>query len=491
MSILEERIEHIIVLMLENRSFDNLLGRLRPASPAYDGLTGSESNPLNIRSAAQSIGVWNQPGMDPDTMTIPTPDPGETWDDMNAQLFGFGGTPGLHVPPMSGFVDNYVSHGGMFHTARSPRAPMHYFTPDQVPVLSQLARAFAVSDQWFASAPCQTWPNRFFLHTGMAGRYANNRMFRPHEMPTIFTRFNDCGQPNGWKVYFHDLPQCLALTDLWHHRDRFHSYDQFAKDLTDGTLPSYAFIEPRYFPDTDFPSDMHPPHDITFGERLIANVYNALRASPYWEKTLLVITFDEHGGCYDHVPPPLAVSPGGEVSREGFTFNRYGVRVPAVLISPYIGAGSVLRVSDALPHQGPPYPFDHTSVIATLRKRFKLGGPLTHRDGIAPTLEPVFNLTGPDNPGPAQIAVTALEQDGERLEVDRHRLLSDFQKSLHALAAHLPSLIDDVNHAEQTITDHVTAWRDGTQRTEVPDHKTSLEAVPFIKEQVRRFLAWV
>lgn len=489
MAILEDHIDHIIVLMLENRSFDCLLGKLRPGDPDYNGLSGQEFNLLNIKSAPQSIGVWNQPGTDPATLSIPTPDPGESWDSMNAQLFGFGGTPGLQVPTMSGFVDNYVTRpkGG----PRLPQAPMHYFTPDQVPILSQLANAFAVSDQWFASAPCQTWPNRFFLHTGTAGRYANNQMFRPHEMPTIFTRFNAHEQPDGWKVYFHDVPQCFALTDLWHHRDHFHLYEQFAQDIADGSLPSYTFIEPRYFPDMDFPSDMHPPHDITFGEQLIADVYNTLRASSYWDKSLLIITFDEHGGCYDHVPPPRAVSPDGEPSREGFTFNRYGVRVPAVLVSPYIKAGTILRIASTLPHQGPPYPFDHTSVIATLRQRFTLGGPLTHRDGAAPHLGTVFTLTGPDNLGPQRLTVSTAEQGNERLEADRHRPLSDLQVSLHALAAHLPSIIDDVNHAEQTITTHITAWREGTQRIDVPDHKTSLEAVPYIKEQVRRFLAWV
>ncbi len=489
MAVLEDHIDHIVVLMLENRSFDCLLGKLRPAGPDYNGLSGHEINTLNIQSAPRSIGVWNQPGTDPATLSIPTPDPGESWDDMNAQLFGFGGAAGLQVPPMSGFVDNYITRpkGG----PRSPQAPMHYFTPDQVPMLSRLAEAFAVCDQWFASAPCQTWPNRFFLHTGTAGRYANNRMDRPHEMPTIFTRFNAHGQPDGWKVYFHDMPQCLALTDLWHHRDHFYFYERFAEDAAKGTLPSYAFIEPRYFPDTDFPSDMHPPHDITFGERLIAHVYNTLRASPCWQKSLLIITFDEHGGCYDHVPPPRAVSPDGEPSREGFTFNRYGVRVPAVLVSPYIKAGTVLRITDDLAHQGPPYPFDHTSVIATLRRRFALGGPLTHRDGAAPLLGSVFNLTGPENPGPESLTPTSGEQDNERLEADRHRPLSDLQESLHALAAHLPSITDDVNHAEQTIADHVTAWREGTQRIDVPDHKTPLEAVPYIKEQVRRFLALI
>ncbi len=130
-------------------------------------------------------------------------------------------------------------------------------------------------------------------------------------------------------------------------------------------------------------------------------------------------------------------------------------------------------------------------MIATLRKRFTLGGPLTHRDGVAPDLGSVFTLPGPDDPGPAHLEVTTAEQDNERLEADCHRPLSDLQQSLHALAAHLPSIIDDVNHAEQTIVGHVRAWREGAQRIDVPDHKTPLEAVPYIKEQVRQFLAQI
>lgn len=493
MGVLEERIDHIIVLMLENRSFDSLLGRLHPVTSAFDGLPNDACNPLRIHDTGATVPAWNSPGMDPETMTIPTPDPGEQWDDMNVQLFGVGGVPGLQIPTMDGFVDNYVSLGLKANAVRAANAPMHYFMPEQVPVLSQLARAFAVCDQWFASAPCQTWPNRFFLHTGSAGRYANNQLLRPHEMPTIFNRFNDNDQPDGWKVYFHDMPQCLALTNLWHYRERFHLYETFAQDLTAGTLSSYTFIEPRYFPDTAFPSDMHPPHDISFGDQLIADVYQKLRNSPYWEKSLLIILFDEHGGCYDHVAPPRAVSPDGEVSHEGFTFNRYGVRVPAVLISPYIKPGTVLRIPNAVPHQGPPYPFDHTSVIATLRSRFHLGGPLTHRDGVAPNLAAVFNLTEPTNSGPAPETVvpSVTEMSDETLEAHKHWILSDFQKTLHALAAYLPSVIDDVKHAEDTIDAHITAWREGTKRMDVPDHKTPLEAVPYIKEQLRKFLQWL
>ena len=125
------------------------------------------------------------------------------------------------------------------------------------------------------------------------------------------------------------------------------------------------------------PNDAHPPHNVAYGEQLIADVYNALRAGPGWKQTLLVITCDEHGGCYDHVPPPQATPP--DVLRpDGFDFSYFGVRVPAVIVSPYVKAGSVIRPPGTTP-------FDHTSIIATLRKLFNFA-PLTHRDAAAPDL---------------------------------------------------------------------------------------------------------
>ena len=187
---------------------------------------------------------------------------------------------------------------------------MHYFTPDQVPVISQLARAFGVSDRWHASAPCQTWPNRFFVHTGPANGYVNNSPTHfPYQMKTVFNRLAEAGQ--NWRVYFHDIPQSATLALLWdraltHFR---HFETDFAQDAAAGSLPAYSFIEPRYFTDTllnKMPNDEHPPHNVAYGEALIAAVYNAVRGGPRWKQTLLVITYDEHGGCFDHVVPPPA-----------------------------------------------------------------------------------------------------------------------------------------------------------------------------------------
>jgi phospholipase C len=157
-----QKIDHIVVLMLENRSFDTLFGKLYPKSNAFEGLAGSEQNP-NANGAP--VVVWNTPGTDETAMRIPNPDPGELWTDINTQLFGNPTPAPSQMPTMDGFVKNYLEQQQSNpQLAYDPKSVMHYFTPDQVPVLAQLAKQFAVSDHWFASAPCQTWPNRWFVH---------------------------------------------------------------------------------------------------------------------------------------------------------------------------------------------------------------------------------------------------------------------------------------------------------------------------------------
>ncbi|HKJ94958.1 MAG TPA: alkaline phosphatase family protein, partial [Gammaproteobacteria bacterium] len=218
------RIEHVVVLMLENRSFDSMLGSLYPGNPGYDGLSGDESNPDS--GSGHDISVWSADATDPASMSIPDPDPGELWSDINMQLFGLNGTPNDRPPPMNGFVDNYIRQRAEPAARYSPETIMHYYSPQQVPVISQLARHFAVSDQWFASAPCQTWPNRFFLHCATAGGYENNSPPHfPYMMETVFNQLEEADQP--WRIYFHDFPQTLTLTKLWPNLEHFRFFDEF------------------------------------------------------------------------------------------------------------------------------------------------------------------------------------------------------------------------------------------------------------------------
>src|SRR6516164_9079045 len=151
-----QSINHIVVLMLENRSFDCLLGTLYPTSNSFEGLNGTEQNP---DASGTPVVVWNSPGTDETTMRIPNPDPGELWTDINMQLFGNPAPTPSQTATMVGFVQNYLAQQQLTY---DPKSVMHYFAPAQVPVLSQLAQKFAVCDRWFASAPCQTWPNRWF-----------------------------------------------------------------------------------------------------------------------------------------------------------------------------------------------------------------------------------------------------------------------------------------------------------------------------------------
>jgi phospholipase C len=426
-------IEHVVVLMLENRSFDCMLGKLYPRDPGFEGLPDDAANPW----LGQPVRAWPVPGdtLDATSACIPDPDPGELFTDMNVQLFG---TPPAPAASMSGFVENYM---GQQPIPADCRLPMHYFTPEQVPVISALARSFGVCDQWYASAPCQTWPNRFFAHSGTCLGYVNNSNFPfPYEAPSIFRRLGDSGK--GWRVYFHDVPQSILLRDIWFEAPfHFRFFSTFLSDAINGTLPNYSFIEPRYFTDlflNNIPNDEHPPHNVLYGEKLIADVYNAVRQSPCWKKTLLVITYDEHGGCFDHMPPPAAVSPDAN-KPNGFDFTRYGVRVPAVIISPYMPPGSKVRaMPTGVPSSAAPYPFDHTSIIKTLRRLFGLGAKLTDRDEAAPDLIDALSLDEPQNDGPSSISPAAAAATIAQLKERGGAAPNHMQAALSQMAGQLP-----------------------------------------------------
>jgi phospholipase C len=301
-----------------------------------------------------------------------------------------------------------------------------------VPVISRLAKQFAVCDRWFASAPCQTWPNRWFVHAATADGHENNRPIHLPDVETIYNRFEQA-RIGDWKIYFHDIAQAHTLLKLFLLSNHFHFYRQFQADCQRGQLPSYSFIEPQYYSDMAHPeNDQHPPSVVTLGEQLIADVYNRLRSSKLWIKTLLIITHDEHGGCYDHVPPPSATQPETARPDQVFKFDRYGVRVPAVIVSPYVTRGTILRPPGAVP-------YDHTSIIATLRKRFPaLGGPLTHRDETAPDLESALTLATPDNKGPPHLKALPYAPTPAAAAIADVRPLNDNQKALVGLAANLP-----------------------------------------------------
>jgi phospholipase C len=302
-----------------------------------------------------------------------------------------------------------------------------------------------VCDDWHASAPCQTWPNRFFAHTGTALGYVDNKTFKiPFDAPSLFRRLED--NANDWRVYFHDMPQSILLKDIWvYAASHFRYFSQFLADAHAGVLPAYSFIEPQYFADlfsSRIPNDEHPPHNILYGEQLIAKVYNAVRSSRCWKNTLLLITYDEHGGCYDHVVPPVATPPDLAINNSyNFSFNTYGVRVPAVIVSPWIPAGSRIRSpgygDGKAARTGPP--FDHTSIISTVREIFELPAPLTARDSTAPTLLVALSLAAPNNDGPPNLSTVLDAPSIDLVSARGSSVPNSMQAALAAAAVSLPS----------------------------------------------------
>jgi phospholipase C len=274
-------------------------------------------------------------------------------------------------------------------------------------VLSALAAEFAVFNFWHSSLPGPTWPNRFFIHAATSGGLTDSPTTSQiitgfsFEHDTIYERLRDAGK--SWCIYHDGLPQTAGLANL---RDEFinpftknfQDMDDFYDDVDNGQLPDYTFIEPSYDTGNNYlgGNSMHPLNDIRKGEALVKQVYEKLRASNYWRETMLIITFDEHGGFYDHQPPPAAVPPGDEAKyanqNYSFRFDRLGVRVPALVISPYTARGTV--IGDVDNPGAVATIFDHTSVLHTVEEFFGLP-PLTKRDAAAQTLEVALNQTTP------------------------------------------------------------------------------------------------
>jgi len=272
---------------------------------------------------------------------------------------------------------------------------MSGFRPDTVPVYCELVKEFDVCDRWFASNPASTQPNRLFVHSATShGLVSNDTKALVAGLPqrTIFDALHDEGFSFG--IYYQYPPSTLFYRNLRQlkYAGSFHAFDlDFRRHCREGKLPSYVVVEQRYFDLEILPgNDDHPSHDVAEGQRFVKEVYEALRSGPQWEETLLVVTYDEHGGFCDHVPTPAGAgvvpSPDGIVSAAPFFFgfDRLGVRVPALLVSPWIEPGTVLHRPSG------PYPtseFEHSSIPATVKKLFNLRSFLTKRNAWADTLD--------------------------------------------------------------------------------------------------------
>jgi phospholipase C len=431
------QIEHIVVLMLENRSFDHMLGFLyadsgnvSPAGNAFDGLTGSESN---LGSDGKAVPVFEIEAMDSNAYFMPGADPGEGYTATNSQLFGTNTAP---VPPVAtngGFVTDYAyTLGWQSHEKGWSILPgtvandiMGMFTPALLPVLSGLARGFAVCDQWFSSAPTETLPNRAFASAATSQGHMDDKT-TTYTAPSIFGLLTD--NDLDWRIYGYDAEPLTRMTfpDTTNAPEtHFGLFTDFQSAAAAGTLPPYTFLEPSW---ESTGNSQHPNYNVALGEQLIHDVYYALRNGPGWNQTLLIVTYDEHGGCYDHAAPPLtAVPPDSDAGEYGFDFKRFGLRVPTVLISPLIAPGSVFRVP------ANSMPLDHTSILKTVEQRWSLPA-LTARDAAAPGIGAVLTLNTPRTDDPLQ-GVTVPQVKGSNPSYQRP---SHLQQVLAELVSKLP-----------------------------------------------------
>ncbi len=344
-------IEHVILLCMENRSFDHYLGALSLDPNGPKGLDGLKIPPFSIPDANNvPVESWPieeaKPPVSPDFPDVPHGRQ-DMLDNFNDRK-------------NDGFVKTYQKE----HANDSPpldpalrNIPMGYYTEKTLPVLYALAKKFTVCDKWFSSMLSSTWPNRKYLHSGKRDDDDDTQIFpgiKGFQTTPIYAFLEqqvDAGKNAlTWKSYFSDLP-FLAFWYGFAARHALHNFatiESFVDDCREDTLPSVSIVDPPFTL-----ADDHPPHDPALGEKFIGLIVDALTHSPAWDKSVLVILYDEAGGFFDHVPPPASGVLGDTDSNLGF-------RVPAIIVSPYSKPG----VSHT--------PHDHTSFITSLKELFDL-----------------------------------------------------------------------------------------------------------------------
>jgi phospholipase C len=390
--------DHIVVLMMENHSFDNLLGAaaLR-GQPAADGLT------FNGAGVAQNT----NPGPAGPVRSFPFPSTAQgsnvsqTWDATHQQIDG-------------GLMDGFVT------SVNGADQPMGYWDSDVLPFPYSLATTFTLANRWFCSAPCQTFPNRRFLMAGTASgdiaTSVQSLTLPPPANGTIFDRLHQHGI--SWRNYFVDFPQAAIIPEIvTKYPGNLASVNQFYLDCLTGNLPAVSFVDPEFgvpsligqilsgvpalagIADLLEPvgGDEEDPQDMKYGEAYAHKIVEAVLHSPAWPRTLFVYTYDEHGGYYDHVPPPAAIAPDSippqlAAGDAPGGYDIYGPRVPAVVASPYSRPNAVTNVVH-----------DHTSVLATIEAKWNLPA-MTLRDANAATLADFLDPSHAALLAPPQIA---------------------------------------------------------------------------------------
>jgi phospholipase C len=461
-------LKHIVCLMMENRSFDHMLGFLQSANYPIAGLSGNESN---LDGSGAPVKVTNDAVYFGDL----TPDPGHSHYDVMQQLFN-GASPSTAAPSNAGFVKDY---GSITNNVAASHHIMKSFSSANLPILSTLAQQFCVCDNWLSSVPGPTFPNRAFAHAATSiGRVDMSPIGYVGISKTIYELLDE--HSIGARIYYNDTSLALTFPRLlFKMNSYFGGFPDFLDACTSNSLPAYSFIEPRYntLPIEDYfapASDQHPDHDVQQGEKLIQQVFNAVWGNPdVRNSTLLVITYDEHGGLFDHVPPvQRTVNPDGnnwagaaDNPDPPFDFTWLGVRVPVVLISPYVPAGSIDHTL-----------YDHTSVIATASKLLLPDAQpafLTQRDKNANTFERNLSLNAPrteDIPLPVVLPSTIAEAAPAKLAL---KPLTEHQKELVRMNAYLEQQLPE---GQRTNTDPNTIRTEGAAAKYIQDVMARLKA---------------
>jgi len=361
-------IQHVVVLMMENHSFDHMLGWL----PGIGELDGTQSNKdTNGNSYSVTTGA--------NYSTKPCPQ--HQLENVNMQVFGTYQPSSGDTPTMSGFVLDYMA--GQKQADGDPYVLMGCYSPDQLPVISALAQTFTTCTRWFCSVPGPTGPNRIYANCASSAGYAGSDYETgtfPSEMASLSSIFGVLAQAGfTWGVYHEDsdfAPE-LLLDDVqakpdWQYCDP--GFTKLHAHLQAGTLPNYCFLTPDLWQNSQ-----HSSADVRYGECVIANIYEAIANSEYWNNTLFIFTYDEHGGLYDSVTTPTGVpNPDGKnwdnscpsdygYKEPPFSFDRLGPRVPAIVISPFVQAAT-----DATQ-------YEHSSLTATVLQLFGLTWPITNQ----------------------------------------------------------------------------------------------------------------
>jgi phospholipase C len=358
-------LQHIVVLMQENRSYDNYFGALhgqgQPASEAAPP-TGNRS------STSTTITPFHQ------SAACDVADVNHSWT-------------GTHAEINNGKMDGFATQNMVPADPTGRRAFGRYDSSD-LPFYYQVANTFGIGDRYFSSVPGPTYPNRFYELAGTSFGHIKNDLppTGGYTQPTIFGRLQQAGI--SWAVYDAQFPTASFFSDVQAHMDHLKPISQYYADAAAGTLPQVTFVEPKYIASVNVESDEHPPANLQVGQQFSASIIRALTASPNWSSSALVQTWDEHGGFYDHVAPPAAVKPDAVPPMLGpndvaAQFDRYGPRVPVLVVSPF-----------SKPHFVSHRVSDHTSILSLIEHRFQLA-PLTRRDAQANPMLEYFDFAHP------------------------------------------------------------------------------------------------